>query len=84
MQETSQEPRGGARQGTRCCSRSTQQILDVSVPFISEKRLERTSKEGPLILKMTAEGWSRQWLRWLNVAVDEHGATAGMHHAQVI
>ena len=56
MQETSQKQRGGTRQGTRWCSRSTQQILDVSVPFISEQRLERITWEAePLILKMTAE-----------------------------
>ena len=36
-------------------SRSAQQILDVSVHFISEQRLERITMEGPLILKMTAE-----------------------------
>ena len=37
-------------------SRSAQQILDVSVPFISELRFQRTAWEAePLILKMTAE-----------------------------
>ena len=40
VQETSQEHRGGARQGTRWCSTSTQQILDVSVPFTSEQRFQ--------------------------------------------
>ena len=40
---------------TRWCSRSTKQILDVSVPFTSEQRFQRITWEGPLISKMTAE-----------------------------
>ena len=49
VQETSLEHRSGAR------SRSAQQILDVSVPFITKHRFQQITKEGPLILKMTAE-----------------------------
>ena len=56
VQESSQEQRGGARQGIRWCSRSTQQILDVSVPFASEQRFQRITWEAePLILNMVSE-----------------------------
>ena len=40
VQETSQKHRSGARQRARWCSRSTQQILDVRVPFISEQKFQ--------------------------------------------
>ena len=60
VQEPSQEHRSGARQGPVGAadrhSRSAQQILDVSMPFTLEHRLQRTTWEAePLILNMVAE-----------------------------
>ena len=56
----------------------------MSVTFTSEQRFQRITKEGPLILKMTAEAVHSPVAQIVDVAVEEHGATAGMHHVQVI
>ena len=66
-------------------SRSAQQILDVSVPFTSEQRFQRTTWEAkPLILKMTAEavqspvaqivgrGRRRAWCKCWNASRTSH------------
>ena len=82
----------GSTSRSRCFSRSTQQVLDVGAPFMLEQRFQLITWEAePLILKMTAEAVQPVpfmevclCLRQLKEAVEEHGATASIHHAQVI
>ena len=66
VQEPSQEQRGGARQGIRWCSRSTQQILDVSAPFISEHRLESP------VAQIVERGRRRAWCKCWNASRTGH------------
>ena len=70
---------------TRCRSRSAQHILDVSVPFISEQRFQLTTWEAePEAVQSVPQVEVCLRLRQSKEAVEEHGATAGMHHVQVM